>query len=447
MSHRTPDKHSRIELSHRKQLLLAIAQGNADEAAATASLLAAGGQLPLPGFSQLRLANPANEKVFLDALWEAVDGAPAVWQAICAAFARCPDPAYLAAVLAREGLDGLKRIGPRLYWAVRPALARRYRNPEEAWIATSGGEWLLEPKLDGWECQIHMGPQGARLYSRRGRELSRILLTVAKAVEKMLEGYAVILESEVVAVDPETNKPLPRADMRRLGVSHRAVVFDLLYLGDDYTRYPCAERFEALCQLPLKDATDELTITEQVRVDTLSTFESAFRSAVLQGHEGIIGKRPDAPYEAGARTNKRIKIKPVDTVDAVLIGYNSQNDAYLAAVYDIDANSFVPFVWISSGLNVDEKRTLAEERDRAALPDSSRAIIADRQVDLQLQPLIVVEIAGDHIHPTDKYPCGLHQDGRGWTLMGAKFVRLRPDKGPNDVTTLEEFLSLPVMAG
>ena len=235
--------------------------------------------------------------------------------------------------------------------------------------------------------------------------------------------------------------------MQRRGRSHRAVVFDLLYCNGDWTRRPCIERFEALNQLLLTDEAARLLVTEQVRIETFTAFEEYFESITLQGHEGIIGKRPDGIYEAGARSSRRIKIKPIDTVDAALTGYNRDNDLYLAGVYDMDADAFTPFAWVSSGLTAVKKEALAQERDRVAFQDSWSLTVADRRVDLQLQPPIVVEIEGDHIQPTDKYPCGLRQEGRGWTLRGARFGRLRPDKGPDDVTTLDEFLSLPVVLG
>ena len=440
-------RHPHVSVSQRAELLTAIAEHDGERARAVASALAQGPQRLLPGFEGQSPAEQPGVRPALEALCEAAGGTATVQRDIREAYARRPDVGELAMVLACEGLAGLQGVSPRLYTPVRPALARRYRDPQEAWAATGGGEWLLEPKLDGWECQIHMGPQGARLFSRSGRELSHTLQTVVRAVEEMLKGYCVILESEVIALDPEEGRALPCTDMQREGVSHRAAIFDLLYLDGDWTRRPCSERFKALYQLPLNDGTNRLVVTEQVPVDTLPAFERYFASVTLKGHEGIIGKRPDASYEAGSRTSRRIKVKPIDTIDAVLIGYNIQADAYLAAVYDVDADEFTPFAWVFSGLRPDEKKTLGQARDRAAIPDSPGLVVAGRSVDIRVAPLIVAEIEGDHIHPSDKYPCGLPQTTRGWTLRSTRFVRLRPDKGPGDVTSLDEFLSLPVMVG
>ena len=406
----------------------------------------AGGQPVLPGLDLSSIIRANNKKILRfisESLPETVSPA-----ALQEAFSRRPDPRFFVTFLIQNGAAGLHEIGPVPFTVVEPARARRYNSGEEALEQAGEGTWLVEPKQDGWECQIHAQNGVVRIYSQAGKDLSQAAPEVVTSSQTLIGTVTAILEGELMAIDPITGQDLPHEQMQVAGTIHRAVIFDVPLWNTDQTRRACLERFSLLKQLFQERIRGVLSLTEQVRVDNRDDFLRYFQEWRQAGFEGMIAKRPNVGYEAGKRTKNRIKIKPMDTVDAVLIGYSTGNRCYLAALLDENSGEYVPFAWIYSGAGLRAEAQMELEASRLLVQMSGAKAfrVADKIADVIMSPQIIAEIGGDHIHPAD-YPCGLHTTGKGWTLFGAKFIRLRDDKGLNDVTTVSEFLSLPVVAG
>lgn len=404
-----------------------------------------GGQEAFPGF-EVKSQQYVNDTKFLKLIIKAFPE-PIRLSLLQDAYALRPQWDFLIERLMEGGEMALRDIVPTPMVAVRPALAKRFNGPEEALAQAGTGVWLLEPKLDGWECQIHVQGSTVRLFSRTHDNLSSVAPEVTQATLSIVTTQAAILEAELLAVDPITGYDLPHTKMKSSEVAHRAVVFDVILLGEDKTRLSCRTRFNFLKTLLAEPLGNIVTLTEQVEVDNDANFKQAFANWKNSGREGMIGKRPDAPYEAGKRTSNRIKIKPLDTVDAILLGYSSATGAYLVAVANELTWDFVPFAWVVGGLKADQHSSFEMACQQARVPNAKPIPVAGKVADVVFQPSIIVEIGGDHIHPSQKYPCGRDLTGQGWTLYGAKFLGIRDDKGLNDVTTESEFLSLPVMSG
>jgi ATP-dependent DNA ligase len=158
--------------------------------------------------------------------------------------------------------------------------------------------------------------------------------------------------------------------------------------------------------------------------------------------EGMVAKRPYCVYEANLRTTNCIKVKRKDTIDAVIVGYTDSPRSYLVALWDSDIEEFVPFVWITPQKDI--LAGLIDGMDRQSLPP---LLAGNRSTDVRVQPSLVVEIGGDHIFPSIGFACGRRQKGQGWPLLSPTLIRERRDKTSSDITTVEEFLELPVMAG
>src|SRR6266540_2696012 len=65
-------------------------------------------------------------------------------------------------------------------------------------------------------------------------------------------------------------------------------------------------------------------VPEALRVPRVVTADPAIAAAFLQdalarGHEGVVVKSLDAPYEAGRRGAGWLKVKPVHTLDLVVL--------------------------------------------------------------------------------------------------------------------------------
>ena len=84
--------------------------------------------------------------------------------------------------------------------------------------------------------------------------------------------------------------------------------FDLLHLdGEDLLDRPGSERAAALSAL----------VPEPWRVPRGGP--EMLEAALAQGHEGVVVKALDAPYEAGRRGAAWVKVKPVHTLDLVVL--------------------------------------------------------------------------------------------------------------------------------
>ena len=92
--------------------------------------------------------------------------------------------------------------------------------------------------------------------------------------------------------------------------------FDVLHLdGADLLDEPTRDRLSAL----------DAIVPSSQRVDRLITVGRARRpsgsstSTLAAGHEGVMAKSPTAPYEAGRRGAGWLKVKPVHTLDLVVL--------------------------------------------------------------------------------------------------------------------------------
>ena len=104
-------------------------------------------------------------------------------------------------------------------------------------------------------------------------------------------------------------------DELREEIPLRAMVFDVLHLdGEDLIDLPASERFAAL----------EARLPEELRVPRIVTDDAAeadrfLDDALERGHEGVMVKALDAPYEAGRRGTGWLKVKRAHTLDLVVL--------------------------------------------------------------------------------------------------------------------------------
>jgi bifunctional non-homologous end joining protein LigD len=194
------------------------------------------------------------------------------------------------------------------------------------------GEWMWEPKLDGYRVLAFIDGQGVKLRSRRGLDLSdKFPRLVAEIAEQAVHGM--ILDGEIVAFDAG-GKPSFAALQDRAGLKTERdiaaadktwpvvfVCFDLLHFaGIDLRKSPYTDRRRYLAQCLLPSPLVQLVHTHEDGV-ALSA------AALASGFEGVIGKRKDSRYETGRRSQAWLKVKPTMTADFVVGGYTKGKGA------------------------------------------------------------------------------------------------------------------------
>jgi bifunctional non-homologous end joining protein LigD len=172
--------------------------------------------------------------------------------------------------------------------------------------APKGSDWHFEIKADGYRAQLHVRPDGIKVYSRTGLDWTEQFSSVAasapelKAESAVIDGEAVVYGKTGVSDFQQLRRELGARKSKR--VRYRA--FDLLYLdGYDLRGVAYLQRKQLLERL-LKGAPETFVYVEHIQADGDAVFEHACKLGV----EGVVGKRADAPYRSG-RQESWIKLK------------------------------------------------------------------------------------------------------------------------------------------
>jgi DNA ligase 1 len=378
-------------------------------------------------FGEMRIG--VNEGVMLEGI---ADAAGVELDAVRTAHMFLGDLGMVAEIALFEGADGLRVRGLRLLAPMKPMLAEMAEDLDEV-LAEHGGETAVEYKLDGARIQIHRKGDAVRIFSRRLSDATSSLPEIV-AIAKSLPASEFLLEGEVVATDHE-GKPLPFQDlMRRFRRVHgieaareevplKLYLFDLLHLdGRTLIDAPYRERWESLERLVPQEF---LTARRVVR--RKEEIESFLQEALAAGHEGLMAKQLDSTYSVGKRGKKWFKIKPADHLDLAIVAAewgSGRREGWLSnywlAVRDEQTGAFQMIGKTFKGLTDAEFETMTERM-------RSLATVEERW-GFHLRPEVVVEVAHNEIQRSPHYPSG-------FALRFARIVRIRDDKGPEDVDT------------
>jgi DNA ligase-1 len=197
-------------------------------------------------------------------------------------------------------------------------------------------------------------------------------------------------------------------------------------------------------------------VTEAITTDEPRRVQEYFDEMVQRGLEGIIAKRPDAPYQAGARGYDWVKLKRAyqsrlrDTVDLVIVGYLRGRGrraalgigSLLAAVYDPERDRYRTVAKIGSGLTEAGWKALRARLDRQASRGRPRQVDSLIKPDVWVTPAVVVEVLADEITRSPRHTCGRQGETPGYALRFPRLIRERTDRRPADATTQSEVLDL-----
>jgi DNA ligase-1 len=331
-----------------------------------------------------------------------------------------------------QGEAGLAGFSVRLFQPVLPMLADTAEDEDAALAAI--GEAALEYKLDGARVQVHKAGDDVRVFSRR---LNDVTVAVPELVESVraLPARELILDGEAVALRDD-GRPHPfQITMRRFGrrldverlraeLPLASLFFDLLYQdGSSRMDDPLHGRAAALA-----DAVPQLLRVPR-RITASGAAARAFmREALDRGHEGIMAKALDAPYEAGRRGARWLKLKPADTLDLVVLAAewgHGRRRGWLSNLHlgarDPDAGAFVMLGKTFKGLT---DAMLAWQTETLLGLEIGR----DGHT-VHVRPELVVEVAFNDVQTSPQYPGGM-------ALRFARVKRFRPDKSAAEADTI-----------
>jgi DNA ligase-1 len=335
------------------------------------------------------------------------------------------DLAEAADIAFRGGRDALDAIQLELFRPILPMLASTAPSVEAA--VADLGKVAVEWKLDGIRIQVHRSGDTVRVWTRSLREITEDVPSVLGAV-RSLDAGQLVLDGEVLGID-ETGRPIAFQDTVRSSTAARPFFFDLLHHdGEDLLDAPLSDRFRRL-----RSVARTLAVPGEITDDPTEA-ASVLDRALAEGHEGVVVKAVDSTYQAGRRGKTWRKVKPVHTLDLVVVAVehgSGRRRGWLSNIHlaarGRDPGEFVMVGKTFKGMTDDMLRWQTERFRDLATDDDGRVV--------SLRPEQVVEIALDGVQRSTRYPGGV-------ALRFARVVRYRDDKTPAEADTIDTVRAL-----
>jgi DNA ligase-1 len=339
------------------------------------------------------------------------------------------DLGRVAVVALTQGAEGLHAVGLEVGRGVQPMLASGA--PDVAAALTEVGRASVEWKLDGARIQVHRHGDDVRIYTRNLNEITGRLPGVVDWA-RALPVRAVVLDGEAIGVDEDERPHAFQDTMSSFGSDAAsnlgAYFFDVLHVdGDDLVDRPLTDRLEVV-----------QTVVGERRIPgivTASPDEAAafLDTAIAAGHEGVMVKAVDSTYDAGRRGGAWRKVKPVRTLDLVVLAAewgHGRREGWLSNLHLGARGEDGDFVMVGKTfkgltdalLEWQTKELLAREIGREGIV-------------VHVRPELVVEIALDGVQTSRRYPGGV-------ALRFARVRRYRDDKTAADVDRIEAVQAL-----
>jgi DNA ligase-1 len=346
----------------------------------------------------------------------------------------------IAAAALGEGVESLRAVGLEVGRPIMPMLAQSAPDVAQALAQTSpAGPVALEWKLDGIRVQVHRAGDEVAIFTRT---LDDITARVPELVEATLalDVRDVVLDGEAIALD-DAGRPRPfqetaartssRLDVTTLrsSVPLTMFIFDVLHHdGHDLLDATAADRQKVL----------DAVLPQNLRVPRIVTDDPAqassfFADAIAHGHEGVVVKSLEAPYEAGRRGVGWVKVKPRHTLDLVVLAVEWGHGRRAGLLSNLhlgarDGNG--GFVMLGKTFKGLTDELLAWQTELFLRLETHHDAYT-----VYVRPQAVVEIAFDGVQTSPRYPGGV-------ALRFARVLRYRPDKRAEDADDLDSVLAI-----
>jgi DNA ligase-1 len=349
----------------------------------------------------------------------------------------------VAAIAVARGDDGLSAFRLTVLRPLKPMLAQTAEDVREALgrVSPAAVEW----KLDGARVQVHRLGSEVRAFTRNLADMTDRVPDVVEMV-RALPVESVVLDGEAIALRTGGRPQAFQVTMSRFGsrldverlrrtMALSAFFFDCLHCdGEDLIDRPERERFERLSDV----------VPEEQRIPRLVTAEVVeaerfLGEAIELGHEGVMVKALDAPYEAGRRGASWLKVKRAHTLDLVVLAAewgHGRRRGWLSNLHlgarDPEGGGFVMLGKTFKGMT---DKMLAWQTERLLQLETDREGIT-----VHVRPELVVEVAFDGLQQSPRYPAGV-------ALRFARLKGYRHDKGPQDADTIATVLAIAERSG
>lgn len=339
----------------------------------------------------------------------------------------------------RARASDLHNVDMRLFHPIKFMLATPAADLSDI-ARTMPEEFLVEDKFDGIRAQAHKKGDRVAIYSRTMDEITHRFPELIQPLREL--EVDVVIDGEIVPANE--NGILPFSELqKRLGrksVGHQLLVavpvilvaYDLLFAnGQVLIDTPLAERRKILETMIPQNG--PLRISEGKLFTDAASLDNEFTQARNRGNEGLMIKSPHSVYKPGRRGRDWLKLKrAIATLDVVVtaveVGHGKRrsllSDYTFAVRRSESENELLNIGKAYSGLTDRELIELTEWFQHHTLQEFAHGRVR------VVEPSIVIEVTFDRVQPSKRHKSG-------FALRFPRIVRLRPDKAPNEIDTLE----------
>lgn len=439
-----------------------------------------------------------SDMTVLDALSWMIGGNKELRKEIETAYNVRPDLGFISSTLKSHGIEGLMHVKPEVGTPILMMRAERMTSGKD--IIEKLGKCAVEPKYDGFRLQIHYSRNKeqrtknktkhenlsffsrkeqkrdfVRLFSRNLEDVTHMYPDVVEGVCRQIQVKEAIFEGEAIGINIKTGQYLPFQETvqrkRKYDIEVKAkeiplklFTFDVLYTdGRSILNEKFTDRRKMLTHILSKGK--DVYIADQYILDDPHKLETIFEDATRKGLEGVMAKKLDGVYQAGARGFNWIKYKKsyagklTDTIDCLVMGYDFGQGKrsgfgigdFLIGVYDPKSEKFLTVAKIGTGLTDDEWRELKLKSQKLKIQNKPSNYEVDKAMscDVWVQPKIMVEIRADEITRSPVHTAGrvmgpsksgsaVEVKTAGFALRFPRLERFREDRSPRDATTVAE---------
>ena len=353
------------------------------------------------------------------------------------------------ALLAKS--DALETAKMALFAPFAFMLAQPEEDPNEI-VAALGAGAIADDKYDGIRAQIHTDGDVVKIYSRTLDDVTHRFPELEASARAL--GRAAILDGEIVAF---SDRILPFAVIqKRLGrrqVSEKLLTeapvvyfaFDLLYLdGEALFETPLRERLGRLRVMlsredgegsPSHDRRGSLAalrMTHATPIRDAAHVDELFDAARARANEGLVVKDPRSVYTPGRRGKSWLKYKKALATLDCLVTYAQWGNGKRRNVL-----SDLTFGVLRDGevVNIGKAYSGLTDAEIAAMTEQFKQIGEWDGWRFRIPPAVVLEIAFDRIQESKRHKAG-------YALRFPRIVRIRDDKTPEQISTIDEVLRI-----
>ena len=342
------------------------------------------------------------------------------------------------------------------------------RLPSSEAIIAKMGTVVAQYKYDGLRAQIHKYGEHVTIFSRNLEDQSHMFPELIEGTRKQIRAEQVILDAEALAYNVTSEEFLPFQETTRRRRKHgieamagqiplKAFVFDILYKdGVSLLDTPLVERLKILEQT-MRPADETLMLTAGHVVQDANELTLLFDEAISKALEGLVLKRLESHYEAGARNFNWVKLKRHsagalnDTIDCVLLGYLFGRGkraalgagSLLVGLYDPERDLFVTVTKIGTGLSDEQWRSIRERTQGLEVNHRPARVSSLIEPSVWVEPQLALEILADEITRSPIHTAGKVGTEPCYALRFPRLISFREaDKKPEDATTVHELIEL-----